>query len=106
MGRPRSRRGLLAKLQRTIFVERRANRSAGQRDAMAERLAAGDSLILFAEGTSNDGNRVLPFKSALFSAAERPVNGAAVVVQPVSVAYSRLDGMPLMRHMRPLFELK
>ena len=95
--------GLLAKLQRTFFVERRANRSAGQRDAMADRLAAGDNLILFAEGTSNDGNRVLPFKSALFSVAEGTVDGAAVVVQPVSVAYSRLDGIPLMRHMRPLF---
>jgi 1-acyl-sn-glycerol-3-phosphate acyltransferase len=95
--------GLLAKLQRTIFVERRAQRTAGQRDVMAERLAAGDNLMLFAEGTSNDGNRVLPFKSALFSVAEQPINGSPVTVQPVSIAYTRLDGMPLMRHMRPLF---
>jgi lyso-ornithine lipid O-acyltransferase len=95
--------GLLAKLQRTIFVERRAQRTAGQRDVMAERLAAGDNLMLFAEGTSNDGNRVLPFKSALFSVTEQPINGAPVTVQPVSIAYTRLGGMPLMRHMRPLF---
>jgi len=95
--------GFLAKLQRTIFVERRANRSADQRDVLAERLVAGDNLILFPEGTSNDGNRVLPFKSALFSVAERPLGGGALSVQPVSIAYSKLGGMPMMRHMRPLF---
>ncbi|MFP6745153.1 MAG: 1-acyl-sn-glycerol-3-phosphate acyltransferase [Alphaproteobacteria bacterium] len=95
--------GFLAKLQRAIFVERRANRSAGQRDVLAERLVAGDNLILFPEGTSNDGNRVLPFISALFSLAERPLDGGALTVQPVSIAYSKLGGMPMMRHMRPLF---
>ena len=43
--------------------------TAIQRDAISKRLAAGDALILFPEGTSGDGNRVLPFKSALFAAA-------------------------------------
>ena len=95
--------GLLARLQRSVFVERRASRVAGQRDVMGERLAAGDSLILFPEGSSNDGNRVLPFKSALLSVAERAVDGAPLTVQPVSVAYTRLGGMPMMRRMRPFF---
>ena len=95
--------GLLARLQRTVFVERRARHTAAQRDVMGERLDAGDNLILFPEGTSNDGNRVLPFKSALFAVAERRVGGAALTVQPVSIAYSKLDGLPMMRHMRPYF---
>ena len=59
--------GWLAKLQRSVFVDRQVRSTATQRDAIGERLAAGDALILFPEGTSGDGNRVLPFKSALFA---------------------------------------
>jgi len=95
--------GWLAKLQRTVFVERRATAVANERDGLAQRLAAGDNIILFAEGTSGDGNRVRPFKSALFSAAEQTVNGQPLTVQPVSVAYTRLDGMPIGRQWRPFF---
>ncbi len=95
--------GWLAKLQRTVFVDRRMRSTAAQRDAMTARLAAGDALILFPEGTSSDGNRVLPFKSALFSAAERMQEIAPIAVQPVSIAYTRLDGIPIGRLMRPYF---
>ena len=96
--------GLLAQLQRTVFVERRMRSStAQQRDSLAGRLQDGDSLILFPEGTSNDGNRLRPFKSALFSAAEIRIDGHALAVQPVTVAYVRLNGTPIGRHMRPYF---
>lgn len=95
--------GWLAKLQRTVFVDRRMRSTLLQRDTMTARLAAGDALILFPEGTSGDGNRVLPFKSALFSAAEKMEGMAPLVVQPVSVAYTRLDGIPLGRQLRPYF---
>lgn len=95
--------GWLAKLQRTVFVDRRMRSTPAQRDAMTRRLAAGDALILFPEGTSGDGNRVLPFKTALFSAAGAPPETAAVAVQPVSIAYTRLDGIPLGRLYRPFF---
>jgi lyso-ornithine lipid O-acyltransferase len=95
--------GVLAKLQRTVFIDRRAHRTAAQRGAIASRLAAGDGLILFPEGTSSDGNRVLPFKSALFSAAESAIGDAPVVVQPVSLAYVRLNGVPMGRLYRPFF---
>jgi lyso-ornithine lipid O-acyltransferase len=95
--------GWLAKLQRTVFVDRRMRSTRLQRDAMTERLAAGDALILFPEGTSGDGNRVLPFKSALFSAAETMQEVVPIAVQPVSIAYTRLDGMPLGRLLRPFF---
>jgi 1-acyl-sn-glycerol-3-phosphate acyltransferase len=95
--------GWLAKLQRTVFVDRRPRTSAIQRDALSERLEARDNLILFPEGTSSDGLRVLPFKSALFSVAEYRVHGEPLVVQPVSLAYARLDGMPIGRAWRPLF---
>ena len=91
--------GWLARLQRSVFIDRRPRSTAEQRDSIADRLAAKDALILFAEGTSGDGNRVLPFKSALFSVAE----AEGLMVQPVSIAYTKLDGLPIGRALRPLF---
>jgi 1-acyl-sn-glycerol-3-phosphate acyltransferase len=95
--------GWLAKLQRTVFVDRRIRTTAKQRGDLGARLEAGDNLILFPEGTSNDGIRVRPFKSALLSVAERTHRGEPVAVQPVTVAYTRLDGMPIGRLDRPVF---
>jgi 1-acyl-sn-glycerol-3-phosphate acyltransferase len=94
--------GWLAKLQRTVFVDRRAAGVKGERDDVAARLERGGNLVLFAEGTSSDGNRLKPFKSALFSAAQNEANGRPVVVQPVTIAYTHLDEMPLGRAWRPL----
>ena len=94
--------GMLAKLQRSIFVERvRRHRTGEQRDVIVDRLAAGDILVLFPEGTSSDGNRVVPFKTALFSVAEARSGAPPVPVQPVSIAYVKLNGMPIGRTMRP-----
>jgi lyso-ornithine lipid O-acyltransferase len=92
--------GWLARLQRAVFVDRRLRNTTRQ---LAERFAQGDALILFAEGTTGDGNHVLPFKSALLGAARCGGDGAAVVVQPVSLAYTRLDGIPIGRFYRPYF---
>jgi 1-acyl-sn-glycerol-3-phosphate acyltransferase len=93
--------GTLARLQRTVFIERLARRAGEHRSEMATRLDRGDNLILFPEGTSNDGNRTLPFKSALFSIAELECDGRPLTVQPVSIAYTHLDGIPLGREIRP-----
>src|SRR6266853_1936850 len=95
--------GSLARLQRTVFVDRRTCNTATQRDAISERLAVGDALVLFPEGTSGDGNRILPFKTALFSAAAKSGGVEPVLVQPVSLAYTRLDGIPIGRVYRPFF---
>ncbi len=95
--------GWLARLQRSVFVERRGREAVTHRDEMSNRIERGDDLIMFPEGTSSDGNRVLPFKSALFSVAERRPRGEALLVQPISIAYTRLDGMPMGRYLRPLF---
>ncbi|HEV2189455.1 MAG TPA: lysophospholipid acyltransferase family protein [Stellaceae bacterium] len=95
--------GWLAKLQRSVFVDRQVRSTAQQRDAIFERLASRDALILFPEGTSGDGNFVLPFKSALFSTVFNHRDDTAIAVQPVSVAYTRLDGLPIGRFLRPFF---
>jgi len=101
--------GLLSKLARTVFVERERRSKAGeQRDRIRERLEEGGTIVLFPEGTSSDGNRVLNFKSSLLGSAEAMVTGPdgqkrRVVVQPVSVAYTRLHGVPMGRELRPFF---
>ncbi len=93
--------GQLARLQQTVFVNRGHKRqSRAQADAIAERMTAGDAMVLFAEGTTGDGTRMLPFKSALFGAVHAAMEKARldeVMVQPIALAYTRLHGMPLGR---------
>jgi len=93
--------GMLARLQHTLFIERRSSRTLEQKDGMRKRFEAGHNLILFPEGTSSDGLRVLPFKSGLFSALEN--ESIAVTVQPVSVICTEIDDLPITRCMRPYY---
>lgn len=95
--------GVLAQLQRSVFIDRRPANAKSHAEEISERLNAGDSLVLFPEGTSGEGNHVLRFKSALFAVAQIEVHGRPVTVQPITIAYSRLDGMPMGRHFRPFY---
>jgi 1-acyl-sn-glycerol-3-phosphate acyltransferase len=95
---------LLAKAQRTVFVDRtRRAATAAHADKVASRLSKGDIMLLFAEGTAGDGNKVLPFRSALVGAAQMAIGeGGAATVQPVAIAYRTMLGLPLGRQHRPL----
>ncbi|MFZ4688523.1 MAG: lysophospholipid acyltransferase family protein [Polymorphobacter sp.] len=91
--------GWLATLAHTVYVERSRRTSTGeQRDAISQRLARGDSVILFPEGTNSDGVGVLPFKSALFGVTD---GLADVLIQPVTIAYTTVNGMPVTRERLP-----
>jgi 1-acyl-sn-glycerol-3-phosphate acyltransferase len=90
----------IARLGRSVFVSRRRGATVNERDSMRGRLAAGDSLILFPEGTTSDGSRVMPFRSTFFAIAE---GEHPPLIQPVSVVYDRLAGLPTGRACRPLF---
>jgi 1-acyl-sn-glycerol-3-phosphate acyltransferase len=99
--------GLLAKLQRSVFVDRTQRQKTPDVNAeIARRLAGGDPVLLFGEGTSSDGNRVLPFRTALVGAARDALAAAGhtrrVWIQPLSVAYTGLHGFPLGRQHRPV----
>ena len=87
--------GAMARIGDTVFIERLRTRTAHARNGIAERLAAKRRLMLFPEATCGDGNRLLPFKSALFTVAEPLSGDPAVTVQPAAIAYTRLNGMPL-----------
>lgn len=104
--------GYLAKLQNCIFVERgRKTAVTAQSSEIQERLIANDHIVLFPEGTSGDGNRVLSFKTSLFSAV-KPSNrnavntphdiGSRVVVQTCTLSYSHVHGLPVDRVLRPI----
>ena len=96
--------GYLAKLQKTIFVEREQKRDAGnQVSEISSRMAAGEVVVLFPEGTTSDGNRMLDVKSSLFGAASTTadqVEGESVFVQPVAIAYTGVNKMAMGRYHR------
>ncbi|RAI40499.1 lysophospholipid acyltransferase family protein [Rhodoplanes roseus] len=99
--------GLFAKLQRSVFVDRQRRHKTREVNAeIARRLAGGDPVVLFGEGTSSDGNRVLPFRSALIGAAGDALaesgGTAAVTIQPLSIAYTGFQGLPMGRQHRPV----
>jgi 1-acyl-sn-glycerol-3-phosphate acyltransferase len=94
--------GLFAKLQRSVFVDRSKRHATGHVNRrIAARLAEGDPVVLFGEGTSSDGNRVMPFRSALLGALREALGEhGRGYVQPVSIAYTRLHGLPMGRQHR------
>ncbi len=106
----------LARLQNTVFVDRERRQNVGQTAGeITQRLQDGGSIVLFAEGTSTDGNRVLPFRSSLFGAAlpNRPAQDrkarattqkrlAEPHVQTAAIVYRQLHGIPIGRSDRAL----
>lgn len=97
--------GLLARLQRSVFVDRtRRHKTRDVNSEIARRLAGGDAVLLFAEGTSSDGNRVLAFRTALIGSARDAIAEAGHVervwIQPLSIAYTAMLGLPLGRRNR------
>ena len=84
--------GWLARLQRSIFVDRHRRYQVHQTiDRMADGLLAGEIIGIFPEGTSTDGVDVAPFRSALIGAVHaalrREPRLSPIFVQPVSVTY-------------------
>jgi lyso-ornithine lipid O-acyltransferase len=96
--------GLFAKLQRTVFVDRsRRQATVAVNREIASRLSEGDPVVLFGEGTSSDGTRILPFRSALLGATEHALGEEGrSFLQPVSIAYTRLHGLPMGRQHRAI----
>jgi 1-acyl-sn-glycerol-3-phosphate acyltransferase len=97
--------GWLAKLQRTVFIERQRRQKIGAATReIAGRLLGGDAVVLFAEGTSSDGTRILPFRSALIGAVHhalgKDTQHTAITVQPMSLAYVGFGGLPVGRALR------
>lgn len=87
--------GLLSKLQRTVYVERRRSRSRHGSETLSARLAEGLPVILFGEGTSTNGDTILPFKSTLLDGLFKNELKDKIQVQPFTLTLERVDGRPV-----------
>ena len=88
--------GILAKLQNTIFIDRRVSSLKNQENKIIKHLNEKKNLVIFPEGTSSDGNRVLPFKSSLFNIFEKNLN-SKILVQTITIVYKKINGIPMNR---------
>jgi 1-acyl-sn-glycerol-3-phosphate acyltransferase len=97
--------GTFARLQRTVFIDRaRRSATAEVNHLVAHRLRKGDVIVLFPEGTTGDGNRILPFRSSLVGAAQAALAEGGlerINLQPLAVTYVRRNGLPVTRRERP-----
>lgn len=84
--------GWLARATGTVFIERKGSEALAQKNLFEARLRAGHQLLFFPEGTSTDGQRVLPFKSTLFAAFFAGGLEQILSIQPVSLIYRAAPG--------------
>jgi len=90
--------GPLAKLQNTLFFERKGVKIREQLKVMATHFDQQGNLILFPEGTSTEGEHVEPFKSSLLQSVEMAETD--VLIQPVTIAYTEHQAKPMSRNIR------
>lgn len=108
--------GTLCKSMRVIFVDRGRRSDVGRVSrVMAERLAEGEGVTFFPEGTSTAGDRIIPFKPSLFDCAVQtrvPVHYAALGYAtgggqpPAFLTVCWWGDMPFFSHFVSLLELK
>jgi 1-acyl-sn-glycerol-3-phosphate acyltransferase len=79
--------GWLARATGTVFIDRDPKRAKAQTQQFQDRLLAGHKLLFFPEGTSTDGQQVLPFKTTLFQAFMTPELQDKLFIQPVTLIY-------------------
>ena len=82
--------GWLARGTGTVFIDRQRAQAKAQERMLSARIAAGHRLMIFPEGTSSDGLRVLPFKSTILGAFFGRQAGHAI--QPVTLRYHAPPG--------------
>ena len=82
--------GYLAKLAGTLFVRREKRTDvAPLNEQMAALVNAGVVVVIFPEGTSSDGQKVLPFFSSLLE----PAAASGCAVTPGFIRYEVADGV-------------
>ena len=76
----------------TIFIDRQHKQEVGVLvDEMAAKLKQEANILLFPEGTSTNGERMLPFQTVPLAA---PLRSRSIIV-PTTLAYKSIDDMPV-----------
>lgn len=95
----------LVAMQGVVYVDRRRRSGIPAVNArMAEAMRGRAAVVLFAEATTGDGNRLLRFRSSHFEAVRLAAcsdNEGPAVIQPVYLHYSTVAGLPTARSQRP-----
>ena len=90
--------GYLSKVGNTIFINRNLRFLKTNKSIIFDHLSRGNNIILFPEGTTSDGIRVLKFKSSLLTSLEQK----NIYIQPIVINYESINGMPLNRWLKPI----
>ena len=90
--------GFLAKLQNTIFIKRKNLRTLENIKNINKDLGSESAIVLFPEGTTNSGKKVLNFKSSLFNLFE---SNNTLRLQNFSLCYTHVNDMPIDNRIRP-----
>ena len=76
-----------------VFVDRKRSKTKENLANLHQGLEAGKPLLLFAEGSTGSGKRLLPIRSSYFQLAEtfdKPLQ-----IQPVLLNYERIHNLPI-----------
>lgn len=84
--------GTCCRLSDCVFIDRRVSKTAENLGAIHTALQHDKPLLLFAEGTTSDGKRLLPMRSSYFKILE---GETGVKLQPVLVMYTRINNLPV-----------
>jgi len=90
--------GTLASLQNSIFIDRRNFKALDSLKKISKNLSSNFAIIIFPEGTTNNGKRVLKFRASLFKIFE---DDPTLGLQNFSLCYTHINSMPLDNRMRP-----
>lgn len=91
--------GKLTKLSGSIFVERRGRSKLGMNlKQVTDAFSHNINLVLFPEGTTTNGETVIPFKSSFFQSAA--ASGSSVL--PLCIKYKGINGEPVNKDNRDL----
>ena len=90
--------GLLSKIGNTIFVKRSLSYLKRNKTLIKDEIKNGENILLFPEGTTSDGVRVLDFKSSMFFSLEEE----NLTIQPLVIKYKTVNGLPINRHLKPM----
>jgi 1-acyl-sn-glycerol-3-phosphate acyltransferase len=80
--------GLMGKMGQTIYMSRNPADAAREGQMFEERLKEPSPIIIFPEGTSSNGESILPFKSSLF----QMFLNKNIIIQPFTISIMEVEG--------------